>query len=177
MIGQFIIHLLFGLSVASTVMYFLSWRKNNQSYSKIARTLFSMVSLLLIASASMLIVNIVRHNFEYTYVYSYSSINLPLHLQIASFYSGQEGSFLLWSTLVSLIGVFLIPYARRHDYENTVMMVFGLILCDAWRRSFGRPGSEPVVAQCVDYNSSANPLHWLCIHVRELRFCFCRALA
>ncbi|MBI2794137.1 MAG: cytochrome c biogenesis protein CcsA [Ignavibacteria bacterium] len=128
MTGQYLIHLLFGLSVTSTVLYWLSWKRSDERFLRVARVLFSLVSLLLITSASLLIVEIVRHRFEYTYVYSYSSVNLPLHLLIASFYSGQEGSFLLWAMLVSIIGVALIPYSRKHQYEGQAMTIYGLIL-------------------------------------------------
>lgn len=129
MIGQVLIHLLFGLSVGSAISYWMAWFKKEDSYAKVGRTLFAILSFGLFLSASMLIINIIQHRFEYTYVYSYSSRELPLHLLIATFYSGQEGSFLLWTLLVSLIGVVLTPYARRHGYETAAMSMYALILC------------------------------------------------
>lgn len=128
MIGQIAIHLLFGLAVMSTVLYFLSIRRGD-AYTRIARTLFGILAIGLVASASALVILILQHRFEYTYVQSYSSRELPLHLLIATFYSGQEGSFLLWTMLVALIGVALMPYARRHGYESQSMAFYGLILC------------------------------------------------
>lgn len=128
MIGQVLIHLLFGLSVGSAISYWMAWFKKEDSYAKVGRTLFAILSFGLFLSASMLIINIIQHRFEYTYVYSYSSRELPLHLLIATFYSGQEGSFLLWTLLVSLIGVVLTPYARRHGYETAAMSMYALIL-------------------------------------------------
>ena len=129
MIGQILIHALFGAAVTATLLYGLALRHpGNTWYTRVARTLFTLLALGLVASASMLVVNIIQHRFEYTYVWSYSSRELPLHLLVACFYSGQEGSFLLWTMLVALIGVFLTPYARRHNYEEPVMMFYGLIL-------------------------------------------------
>lgn len=129
MIGQILIHLLFGLAVGSAVMYWLAWLKGDEVYARIGRTLFSLLSGGLIIAAVMLVINIIEHRFDYTYVYSYSSRELPLHLLIATFYSGQEGSFLLWTLLVSVIGVALTPYARRHGYETAAMSMYALILC------------------------------------------------
>ncbi|RPI69535.1 MAG: hypothetical protein EHM43_01510 [Ignavibacteriae bacterium] len=129
MIGQILIHVLFGLSVGSAISYWMAWFKNDETYTKVGRTLFATLAFGLFLSASMLIINIIQHRFEYTYVYSYSSRELPLHLLIATFYSGQEGSFLLWTLLVSLIGVVLTPYARRHGYETAAMSMYALILC------------------------------------------------
>lgn len=129
MIGQLLIHALFGLSVVTTVLYALAYFRRNPSLAGAARQMFGLIAICLVACASMLVVNIIQHRFDYTYVYSYSSTELPLHLLIASFYSGQEGSFLLWTMLVSIIGVVLLPYARKQDYEAPMMMFYGLILC------------------------------------------------
>lgn len=129
MIGQLLIHALFGMAVSTTVVYGLALRyPTNEAYTKVARFLFRVLALGLVVAASMLIALIVDHRFEYTYVWNYSSRELPLHLLVACFYSGQEGSFLLWTLLVSLIGVVLMPYAKRHNYEAPVMLFYGLIL-------------------------------------------------
>ncbi len=67
-------------------------------------------------------------NFQYTYVWNYSSTQLPLHLLISSFYAGQEGSFLLWSLLMAIIGAALIPYAKKNGYESIAMGFYSMIL-------------------------------------------------
>ncbi|MCO6465160.1 MAG: cytochrome c biogenesis protein CcsA [Bradyrhizobiaceae bacterium] len=129
MIEQLIVHLLLGLAVGTTVSYALAHRANGAHFIKLGRTLLTMLMFGLIACASMLIINIVQHQFQYTYVWNQSSREMPLHLLIASFYSGQEGSFLLWAMFVSIIAVFALPHARRFGYEPTAMTLFGGILC------------------------------------------------
>ena len=127
--GQIAIHLLFGASLASTLLYGLSLRiHSNESTTAVARHVFRILTLGLLLASAALVYLIITHQFQYTYVFSYSSTELPLHLLFACFYSGQEGSFLLWTTLVALIGVGLQPYARRHQYEAPVMLFYGLIL-------------------------------------------------
>lgn len=128
MIGQILIHVLFGLAVGSAVSYVWSWLRSDPRLATIGRTLFTALGIGLITASAMLIIDVVQHRFEYTYVWNYSSTELPLHLLIASFYSGQEGSILLWTLLVSLIGVMLTPYARRHQYETAAMSIYGLIM-------------------------------------------------
>ena len=76
----------------------------------------------MVALSAYMMYNILEHNFQFTYIWSYSSKNLPLHLLISTFYAGQEGSFMLWTLLLSLIGVFLLPFAKKHD--NVTMAVF-----------------------------------------------------
>ena len=107
MIGQLLIHLLFGLAVGSTVAYAIAWVRKSPRIASIGRILFGVLAIGLVASSASLITLIIQHRFEYTYVWNYSSRELPLHLLIATFYSGQEGSFLLWTMLVSVIGVVL----------------------------------------------------------------------
>ncbi|MBU3698568.1 MAG: hypothetical protein FGM33_00960 [Candidatus Kapabacteria bacterium] len=128
MIGQLGIHLLFGIAVASTVVYALSLRQASKGLEQIGRILFRVLTGGLVVSAVALVWLIVTHRFDYTYVWNYSSRELPLHLLVACFYSGQEGSILLWTLLVAAIGSVLQPYARRHGYESSVMVFYGLIL-------------------------------------------------
>lgn len=129
MIEQFVIHLLFGLAIGSTVSYALAHREGGFRYLAIGRALLVTLTLGLVASASLLVANIVQHQFQYTYVWNQSSREMPLHLLIASFYSGQEGSFLLWSMLVAIFSVLVLPHARKNGYEATSMMLFSGVLC------------------------------------------------
>jgi cytochrome c-type biogenesis protein CcmF len=129
MIGQLGIHVLFGLAMASTVLYGLSINADSGDVRiRTSRWLFRILTAGLVASAIGLVTLIVTHQFHYTYVWNYSSTELPLHLLVACFYSGQEGSFLLWTMFVALIGVILQPYAKRHGYEAPVMLFYSLIL-------------------------------------------------
>lgn len=51
---------------------------------------------------------LVLSRFEYKYVYSHSSSETELIYKISSLWSGQEGSFLLWALILSIIGFFLL---------------------------------------------------------------------
>ena len=53
------------------------------------------------------------HRFEVEYVYGYSSSAEPFFYLVSGFWAGQEGSFLLWLFLGSLLGVFLMSGKRR----------------------------------------------------------------
>lgn len=48
------------------------------------------------------------HDFEFSYVAAYSSSELPLGYLISSLWAGQEGTFLLWAFLGSILGLFLL---------------------------------------------------------------------
>lgn len=142
MIGQLLIHALFGTAVALVLTAFLALRRESRQaassdgasllatgdHLKVPRILMTALAIGLIAAVSILVTLIIQHRFDYTYVWNYSSRELPLHLLIATFYSGQEGSFLLWTLLVSVFGTALMSYSRRHQYEAPTLLFFGLIL-------------------------------------------------
>jgi len=180
MIAQILIHVLFGMALASTGLYAAALYANTDRaewLSTIARRIFGALAFGLVASAVVLVILILQHRFEYTYVWNYSSRELPLHLLIASFYSGQEGSFLLWTMFVALIGVVLTPYARRHSYEAPVMVFYGLIVSFLtlllvaknpfayFHESFAADGIT--IADVRDNGKGLNPLlhnAWITIH-------------
>lgn len=128
MFGKILVYFLFGLSFLSAILYIISEIKKDKKISTFARSVyFTIVAGILILSGYF-IYNIINHNFQFTYIWSYSSTNLPLHLLISSFYAGQEGSFLLWALLIVLIGAFLIPYSKKHNYEELVMGLYSIVL-------------------------------------------------
>lgn len=128
MVGQILINFLFASAIVSSGAYFLSLRNNDRQLRLLGRSFFWIVCGGLFVASAMLMYNIVTHNFQYTYVQSYSSRELPWYLLASTFYAGQEGSFMLWTLLVSAIGVGLLPYIRRHKYESEVMGFYVLII-------------------------------------------------
>ena len=59
--------------------------------------------------ASIILYNaLLTHQFQYSYVAHYSSSNLPIFYLISSFWAGQEGTFLLWAIVVSIMGFIFI---------------------------------------------------------------------
>lgn len=128
MIEQLLIHLLFGLAVGCTMSYFLVMR-GQQHLVMLARGLYGALAGVLLLVAVGLMIHIVNHKFEFAYVYGYSSKELQTPFLYASFYSGQEGSFLLWTILTVFLGLTLIPYIRKRNYEGEVMFFYSLIVC------------------------------------------------
>ncbi len=107
--------------------YFLALR-GYTVYIPAARWVYYAIVVNLLVVASIQMINIVNHNFDISYVYGYSSRELASPFLYASFYAGQEGSFMLWTILTALLGLFLLPYVRRHGYEAPVMFFYALIL-------------------------------------------------
>ncbi|MBM4170064.1 MAG: hypothetical protein FJ215_13050 [Ignavibacteria bacterium] len=117
--------------VAALVAAFLYYRNQNVVVLggiALARNSYHLSVLGLVSAASILLYLILTHQFQYAYVWNYSSSDLPLSLLISSFYAGQEGSFTLWALFTALIGLFLLQYSARKGYEPYVMSIYSLIV-------------------------------------------------
>ncbi|MBF8247926.1 MAG: nqrC, partial [Bacteroidetes bacterium] len=128
MIGGIIIKIGFLSALAAAFFYYRAHRKKNAQDMMFARFSFHATVLALMAAGVIMLYLILTHQFQYTYVWNYSSTDLSLPLLISTFYAGQEGSFMLWALYTAIIGVFLLQYCSRNDYEPEVMSVYSLIL-------------------------------------------------
>lgn len=126
MIGSIVLTLAFITSLFTAVAYFLSGRgyKNTLNPARIA---YHATTMLVILASSLLLYFILTHQYQYKYVYEYSSDNLSTGYLISTFWAGQEGSFLLWLLMTVIIGVFLQSFtSKRENLESNVMAVFSL---------------------------------------------------
>lgn len=123
MLGTFAIYLaLFGglLSV-------LSYIRAAQGDRKHIRTgrigLYVSIAGIFLAS-TLLMIDILQHNFANAYVWSYSSRDLSTFLLVSTFWAGQEGSFLFWILCSALIAPFLLMYTRPRKLESHVLAIY-----------------------------------------------------
>ena len=126
MIGSFIIWISFATAVVSTCLFFISVKKQNVLL--IARDCFYISALGVITVSALFIIYIFQHRFEYNYIASYSSRDLPTALLITTFWAGQEGSFLLWALFTAIIGFVLQRYTQRKGIESEAMATYSLVL-------------------------------------------------
>ena len=117
--------LTFILLILSIVGYYLFYLRKEENILKIARNAFYISCILILVQSIMLMYGILNHYFEWTYVFSYTSRDLPLNYLIATFWAGQEGTFLLWSVFGSLYGLFIIK--KQKEDEPLVMSFMALI--------------------------------------------------
>ncbi len=127
MIGQVIVWIAFAAAIASAFTYY---RAVVQKIPKphFARRTFKLAVGSVIAASVLLMVFILRHQFEYAYIWGYSSRDLPLELLITTFWAGQEGSLLFWTLCGALMGIPLLRYSARKQQEFEVMSIYSLLL-------------------------------------------------
>ncbi len=115
---------LIAISISCVCYWVLNAREEDTLAHNVARYSFTgFVGFMTLASIFLMLA-ILKHEFQYSYVTNYSSRHLPLQYLISSFWAGQEGSFLLWVFLGSWLGVFLMH--RSGEMEPQVMFIYNL---------------------------------------------------
>jgi cytochrome c biogenesis factor len=125
-LGRVVILLGFIAAIVSIFSYFRALK--SPGLAPLGRAAFHSTTTMVFITSAALFILILKHQFQYHYVWAYSSTDLPLGLLMSTFYAGQEGSFLLWTLMVAIIGIILLNYTRRHDNEREVMGVYSGIL-------------------------------------------------
>ncbi len=126
MIGSIVLTIALAFSLLAMIMYYLNFKgyTNTLNFGRIA---YHAMTLLVIVASVLLWHALLTHQYQYQYVQGYSNNELPTGFLIASFWGGQEGSFMLWLLLTVIIGVILQSYSsKRGDLEPRVMAVFTL---------------------------------------------------
>ncbi|MEM7355031.1 MAG: cytochrome c biogenesis protein CcsA [Acidobacteriota bacterium] len=96
----------------------------HDSTLRFARRGYFFFTLSIVFSSLVLALCLWRRDFRIEYVAQYSGLDLPFHFQLAAFWAGQKGSFLIWLFWAALIGLPLSRSAGRD--EPTVMIVYTL---------------------------------------------------
>ncbi len=127
-IGEMFTLISFAASIVCTLAYFFSTQskvENDQlSWKKLGRSSFFVHAFSVFGIFVTLFYLIFNHYFEYNYVWSHSSKELPFKYLLSCFWEGQEGSFLLWTTWNCILSFFVL--AKRGKWETPVMAIVGL---------------------------------------------------
>ncbi|MCH9031586.1 MAG: cytochrome c biogenesis protein CcsA [candidate division Zixibacteria bacterium] len=123
--GDFFIYNAAILAAASAICYALTWRGNDR-LKKPARWLFLASAGSITMVCVILMSLIFAHDFSVSYVFSYSSTDLPVYYLFSTFWAGQEGTFLLWLFYLGIMGSILMFTSK--NYENGAMFYLNIIL-------------------------------------------------
>jgi cytochrome c-type biogenesis protein CcmF len=115
---------LLAIGISSGCYWLVTSREDDTLSLNVARYSFTGFAALMTLASALLMLAILRHEFQYSYVANYSSRDLPLEYLISSFWAGQEGSFLLWVFLGAWLGIFLMH--RSKGMEPQVMLIYNL---------------------------------------------------
>ncbi|MEP0823278.1 MAG: cytochrome c biogenesis protein CcsA [Ignavibacterium sp.] len=126
MAASILVWIAFGAALMSAFAYHQSATKKRMLVP-LARRSFLVMAAGVVAASMLLMMFILRHQFEYSYVWNYSSRDLPVHLLLTTFWAGQEGSFMFWALCSTIIGFGLLNFTRRKHIEYETMAVYALL--------------------------------------------------
>lgn len=124
-LGHVILNGAFLAAIAAMIIYGLSAYRDDKKLEHISNWLWGLKGLFLLIASGLLIYLIMTHQFQYYYVWNYTSLDLEPHYLFSAFYGGQEGSFMLWILLSCVVGFGLIRWTRK-PYRAPVMFVMAL---------------------------------------------------
>jgi cytochrome c-type biogenesis protein CcmF len=92
------------------------WKKNARLTESAERALMACTALSTIACFS-LVALLLRSDFRFEYVASYSNRDLPFFYKVASLWAGNDGSLLFWSWLLMLFSGIVVATNRTKNRE------------------------------------------------------------
>lgn len=146
--GRWFLSVAFISSVFAMVLYAYASIRQNKKAEQISNWLWGLKGILVTGASAALIYLIMTHQFQYFYVWNYTSLDLETKYLFSAFYGGQEGSFLLWVFFAFLVGLGLIKWTRK-PYRGPVMFVmaltqfFLLSMILGWDFGFAKIGASP----------------------------------
>lgn len=127
MYGTILIRISFAFSILSAIFYFYNFYSKKNNLINYSRLFYHISVISIMFSSALMIYFIMTHHFEYHYIWAHSSTDLSPSLLFSTFYAGQEGSFSIWALFTGLLGVFLMQYSQKRNYENELMSIYSLI--------------------------------------------------
>jgi cytochrome c-type biogenesis protein CcmF len=161
-------YLLLVLALLSGLFSAFHFLKGGDAYPKtarIAKSLYYLLVFFISAVTFYLFYLFLSHRFEFSYVYAYSSTDLPFFYLLSSFWAGQEGTFLLWLFFGAWLGVFLLK--KGDEYESHTMFFYLLVQIFLLILLLKKSPFELVPGFTPDEGRGLNPLlqdFWMVIH-------------
>lgn len=128
-IGHFFSLLFLVSAGAASIAFFSAFKhpKDSPTYNswkRLARMIFFVETLSVLALFITLFYIISHHYFEYKYAFNHSDKSLQFEYLLSCFWEGQEGSFMLWAFWHCMLGWWLIR--TKSYWESGVLGVINL---------------------------------------------------
>jgi len=138
--------------------------RGDESGREFGRRAYRFFALAVVLASYVMLLALARRDFRIDYVFQYSGMDLPIRFQLAAFWAGQKGSFLIWLFWGALLGLPLLKASGKH--EASVVGIYtlaqlGILFILVRENPFLMLDRTPVDGQGL------NPLlqdNWMVIH-------------
>lgn len=127
-VGHYFILLAFIAAVFSFFFYYITASRKDllsPDYTKLGRLFFRIHSFAVFGMCGTLLFMLLNHYFEFHYVFQHSDMRMPMKYILASFWEGQEGSFMLWIFWHAVLGNIMLISIR--NFEAPAMATMALV--------------------------------------------------
>lgn len=125
LLGKLAVNAAFLCAILAAVGYYLYSQNDRNKYFRISNWLFGFQGLFLLVASGLLLYIILTHQFNFYYVFNYTSSDLQLKYLISAFWGGQEGSFMLWILISTFLGLGLMRWTQK-PYRGPVLFFLTL---------------------------------------------------
>ncbi len=118
------------LAALFSAFLFLLGGKGNERFLVAGKGMYHIFFFFTFLASVNLLYLFLSHSFEVEYVFNHSSSDLSWFYLVSGFWAGQEGSFLLWLFLGSLLGIFIVrgrDKAKSDVYQGYTMFFYLLV--------------------------------------------------
>jgi cytochrome c-type biogenesis protein CcmF len=164
-LGDLAVHAAAAFAVLSFVAA-IAWARGSAPAERLFRWSYLGLAATLALASALLLQAIFTHDFRFSYVYGYSSRDLPFLYLLSAFWAGQQGSFLLWALIAAVLG---FPLSRRGAYEPAKVMACYVPTVGAVTLLMLDPAANPftLAPQVMPDGRGLNPLlqdPWMASH-------------
>lgn len=176
-----------GASFIAVILYFAALRGNKKALL-LARSVYGVAAVAVIFTFFRLMFLVTHKQYQYDYVFHYTSPDLQYPFLAAATWAGQEGSFLLWSLWAAVIGGLVAWKAGKWEarlmpiYVSSLCFLFGILV---WLSPFKLLTHAAVPDYPADlpwppqFGMGLNPSlqnYWMAIHPPTIFFGFASLL-
>jgi cytochrome c-type biogenesis protein CcmF len=116
-LGYLTLALAFLLAVYGLMAVVMGFFQKSPAWTESARLALLLIFPLITASVITLAILLAIQRFDVAYVYSVTSLEMPLYLRLTALWGGQSGSLLFWSWLMSGFSLFFAVRKWRDDAD------------------------------------------------------------
>ena len=126
-LGGFSISFALGLSIISIFCLAYNVKTNNHNFYIMGwRASFS-VSILSVFATLLLVVSLLKSNFDIDYVAHYTSLETPTIYKITALWAGQSGSLLFWLFILSVYSIIVLKQSEKNFTKLTPVVIAVLV--------------------------------------------------
>jgi cytochrome c-type biogenesis protein CcmF len=114
------------LFAAASLVGYVDVLSGNERSLQFARRSYGFFAVSILLTGMLMVMLLALRDYRIEYVHQYSGNDLPTHYQIASFWAGQKGSFLIWLVWGTLLGLLVQRASGPAKSEASVMGIYTL---------------------------------------------------